>query len=139
MYWAFHWGIAARREFPVLAPRGAPRALAELGELVRLELVGGGVVEPRGGRGRPGPVWLATDDGGGGLWLVARGGVVLDQGAPLGRIVAVSYRTRKDSGGTRWRHAFEGTLPELVVDADGVPRIRRAGSRFRVTWRGIVG
>ena len=132
-YWSFHWGLPPGRVLRVRGPRGVPHAVAQLGALVALELDGGYWVWPRG------RVHLATGRFGRELYLVAAGGCVPGEGWRAGRVVAVRYRTNKGDGAAVWRHAFEGTRPRLELDRDGFPVIRRSGSGFRVTWRGIVG
>ncbi len=133
MFWEFHWGLPPGRELRMGGPRGVPGATAQLGTLVALETVRG-MVWPAEGR-----VHLATDRYGRRLFLLARDGIVVDRHSPAGRLVAIRYRTNKGDGSAVWRHAFEGTRPVFGPDRDGWPVIRRAGSQFRVTWRGIVG
>ena len=131
MHWEFHWGLPkTARSRRMQGPRGIPAAVAQLAVLEALELASGEEVKPAG------QVHLATDAQGQALYLVAPGGVRCE--CPTGRIEAIRYRTRKDDGGTRWRHEFSRPLPLLTRNRDGAPVIRRAGSRFRVTWRGIV-
>ena len=136
-YWLLHWGVPSGRELRARAPRGTPPVVAALGALVDLELRRGrGAVS----RWRPDrPVHLATDAAGRALYLLAPGGVTLPADWAPVRIVAVTYDTHKASEDAHWRHAFEGTRPRLERDRDGCAVIRRRGSRFRVTWRGIVG
>lgn len=133
-YWAFHWGRPPRREFPVRGPRGIPTPVWQLGELVGLELRGGHDVWVRRGQ-----VHLASDRFGERLYLVAEGPILVPHGPLPGRVLAIRYRTNKDDGGDLWRHAFEGRRPLFALDAQGWPVFRRAGSRFRITWRGIEG
>ena len=136
-YWLLHWGLPPDRELRVEAPRGTPPVVAALGTLVNLEL--------RIARGPVSRWWpdqvvhLATDAAGRALFLLSAGGVTLPDGWARARIVAVTYDTNKAGDDAHWRHAFEGTRPCLERDRDGCAVIRRRGSRFRVTWRGIVG
>lgn len=133
-YWAFHWGQPPDRELEVLGPRGVPIPVWQLGQLVGLELrCGEDIWVPRG------RVHLASDQHGHRLYLVAGGRIVVPRGPLPDRVLAIRYRTNKDGGNDVWRHAFEGTRPVCALDAGGWPVIRRAGSRFRITWRGIVG
>lgn len=134
LYWRFHWGRPARQQLRARGPRGIPAGVAQLGTLVALELAGGAWVWPG-----QGTVHLATDRHGRSLFLCATAGVVADDKVRAGRIVAIRYRTNKGDGAAIWRHEFEGRRPLFTFDDDGHPVIRRAGSRFRVTWRGIVG
>jgi hypothetical protein len=131
MYWRFHWGIPPTRAFRVEGPRGVPPALAQLAEFKNFELVNGGLIKPSG------RVHLATDAKGQNLYLVARNPVRHEGGG--GRIHAVTYKTKKDAGGQLFRHEFTQPGPIFTKDRDGAPVIRRAGSGFRVTWRGIEG
>jgi hypothetical protein len=135
-YERMHWGRRAKRTLLCVGPKGMPETVAELGHLVDLKLVGGQVVAIRSGCVR-----LVTDTEGEGLYLVSETGLQLDPATPTGRIASIAYRTAKgmDTGRPIYEHAFEGRRPELAIDAEGFPIIRRAGSRFRVTWRGIVG
>lgn len=136
-YWGFHWGRPPDREFAVVGPRRVHRVpLWQLGTLVGLELRGVDDVWVRRGT-----VHLASDRFGRDLYLVARGriGALPPRGLLSARIGAVRYRTNKDGGNDVWRHAFEGTRPVLALDAGGWPVIRRAGSAYAITWRGIVG
>lgn len=134
MFWEFHWGRPPRRELRVRGPRGVPGAVAQLGTLVALELRGNHIEWPSRGT-----IHLATNRFGDELFLAASNGVRCDRRVHTGRIVAIRYRTNKGDGDEVWRHAFEGRRPCLALDDQGWPVIRRAGSRFRVTWRGIVG
>lgn len=132
LHWQFHWGLPrTSRARRMQGPRGIPAAVAQLAVLEALELANGEEVKPAG------QVHLATDTKGHALYLVAPGGVRCE--CPTGRIHAVRYRTRKDAGGDRWRHEFDRPQPVLARNVEGAPVIRRAGSRYRVTWRGIVG
>lgn len=133
MFWEFHWGLPSGRELELLGPRGVPAVTAQLGTLVAVETVGG-MVWPKSGR-----IHLATDRHGKRLFLLSRDGIAVDRHTPAGRVVAIRYRTNKGDGSAVWRHEFEGTRPVFGPDRDGWPVIRRAGSGFRVTWRGIVG
>ena len=132
MYWAFHWGMPPRRNVRMLGPRGIPDAVAQLGALVALELASGARLVPAG------RVQLATDSHGRALYLVAREDISLPPGTATGRLRAIEYRTNKGRRTEVWRHDFDAR-PLLAVDDHGWPVIRRAGSKFRVTWRGIVG
>lgn len=134
LYWSFHWGRPARREVPAHGPHRMPRVVAQLGTFVGLELVRGASVWPRAGT-----FHLASDRHGRRLFLVTETGIEVAAGTPSGRIEAILYRTNKGDGSEVWRHAFEGTLPVFGPDKHGWPVIHRAGSGYRVTWRGIVG
>lgn len=131
MYWRFHWGRPSTRTRRMVGPRGVPPVVAQLALLEALELTSGEEIRPVG------QVHLATDATGDQLYLIAPGGVRHE--GPTGRIRAVRYRTRKDAGGTRWRHEFDRPQPVLARNTEGAPVIRRAGSGYRVNWRGIVG
>jgi len=131
-YWAWHWGLPSRRRLHVGAPPGAPAVLVQLGTFVELELSNGERLLPSSGR-----VYLAADERGRNLYLVAQDGITV-AGVQSSTISAVLYRTNKGDGTEVWRHAFEGRRPRLEL-RDGWPVIARAGSRYRVTWRGIVG
>lgn len=122
---ALHWGVEPTRSIAVVRPDDAPAELVELGRLVRIELAGGRIIEPRHA-----PVWLATDVELGELYLVAEGGLRCE--APAGAIEAITYDTRKDTTEAHWRHRFINALPHLV---DG--RIERRRSSYFIDEHGI--
>lgn len=135
-YWAFHWGRPPDRVLRVLGPRGVRVPVWQLGSLVGLELRSGEDVWV--GRGL---VHLAADRHGERLFLVSERPIraLSPPGLLPDRVSAIRYRTNKDGGADLWRHAFEGVRPILATDAHGWPVLRRAGSAYRVTWRGIEG
>lgn len=124
-----HWGIEATRELQMRGPAGVPKVTVQLGALVDIELVNGALVRPQG------RVHLAFDEAGRRLFLLAND--KLQHEGPGGRIEAITYRTKKDDGGQVFRHAFDQPGPVLAVNKDGWPVIRRGGSKFKITWRGI--
>jgi hypothetical protein len=135
LFWQFHWGRPPTRELRVRGPRNVPGAVAQLGTLVALELDGGRGVWPKRDT-----IHLATNRRGRELYLVAPDGIQCDEEVAWPRrIVAIRYRTNKGDGNEVWRHAFEGRRPLFQLDDEHWPEIVRAGSKFRVTWRGIVG
>jgi hypothetical protein len=137
-YWAFHWGVPPTRRRRVRGPRGIPGTTWQLGRLDGLELADGSYLCPDG------RTYLATDRYGQRLWFVGQSPWVIGAGFRRQRIVAVVYWTNK--GGRRqhaWRHEFgEGEpgarRPSLTADSEGCAVVDRAGSKYRITWRGIV-
>ena len=121
-----HWGLPAGRAVEVRRPQDAPDALVELGRLVRVELVGGADVVPRGG-----PVWLVTSAALDELWLVAEGGVAPE--SPAGRVAAITYDTQKGDTAAWWRHPFRAPGPELARG-----QLRRGRSHFTLSEHGIL-
>lgn len=134
-FWAFHWGTPPDETLEVLGPRGVPTAVWQLGQLVGFELAGG--VDARVWRG---DVRLAADRYARNLYLVGPAPIVVPAGALPRRVRAIRYRTNKGYDGEYvYRHEFEGVRPVLALDDRGWPVLRRAGSGYRITWRGIEG
>jgi len=135
LYWSFHWGRPAARELDAVGPAGMPRVSVQLGHFVGVEFACGGSARP----GRGSTLYLASDRHGRRLYLLSPRGLEVDGRTPSGRVAAILYRTNKGDGLEVWRHAFEGTRPWFGPNHHGWPVFRRAGSGYRVTWRGIEG
>lgn len=134
MYWQFHWGIAPCGEHEAFGPDGMPPRVAQLGQLVEIKLARGDSYEP------PPSVEAAitTDKAGRRLYVVSDEPLDLRGVIRGGEIEAIAYRTYKaGDGDTVYEHAFEGQRPALGFDSTGHPVIRRNGSDYHVTWRGI--
>lgn len=133
-FWAFHWGVPPGRAARGCGPTDLPESTWQLGHLVRLELVDGRVVRaPRGVR-------IVADRYGRNAWFVSTGGVRLPAGFAPGRVAIIVYRSNKggDVRHTYW-HPFEGVRPRVRRDHEGLARFERAGSKYRITWRGFEG
>ena len=120
------WGLAPGGRCAVWRPVDAPEELVELGQLVRIELSDGAVIEPR-----ESAVWLVTSAALDELWLVSEGGIA--NKAPDGFITAITYAGPKGEVDAWWRHAFWHPLPMLVEG-----QIRRGESRYGLSEHGIV-
>ena len=120
----------------MVAPDGTPANTWQLGRLDGFFVRGGVyVAAPHG-------TYLASDRHGRDLYF-------LRQGSPwaLGcefaavRAVAIVYWSNKASRAHKpFEHTFGeggGPRPRLEVDPEGLAVLRRRGSRYRVTWRGI--
>lgn len=133
-YAELHWGIAADRDVEAKRPRKAPREHTQLGRLVELHVVQ--VIHFD-----EGDVHL-TEGTDGELWVLSPGGVWVDGGGELLRVV---YETAKGSERGRkaralwYEHEFEGKRPWLAADAEGHAVIERRDSQYTIEDRGIVG
>lgn len=137
MYWQFHWGIAPCGEREAIGPDGMPRRVAQLGELLEIKFSRGDSWEPPADAGAV----LTTDKSGQRLYIATDRPLDARRLVRGGEIEAIAYRTYKHGDGdTAYEHAFEGSeRPALGFDASGHPTIRRNGSGYHITWRGIEG
>lgn len=136
-YQRFTWGHRSTRRFAAIGPKGMPGNVYSLGVLRDITLESGHQVAELAGA----VVHLCASPDGDALYLVAPGGVRCNERTPTGRILAIAYCARKGADRRRviYEHEFESPRPRFEIGRHGEPLIRRAGSSFRVEWRGIVG
>ncbi len=137
LYHELQWGRLPRERVGVHVPRGVPRHTAQLGLLDHLVLVDGREVRWPGAR-----LTVGVPPGGGrrALYIQGAAALLVPQAARRVRIRKVVYVTAKGRRpNQRFHHTFLGTLPMLDAYAGGEARIRREGSIYTVTERGIEG